>query len=374
MSNASPIPVLVVDDGELQDVREILAGLDIPYAEACSGDTAAIPPTLSLLVTNARHALESSACQPRPFIHLVVYDEVSPALHKALHRSGCDLVLQRPVNPHTFRLLASQALYEGPERRRGRRVMISAPVELEADGQTRPATLLQLSSRGCGLSTQEAVKIGGQIQLTFPRELSGGDPLRVSGRVLSVRRPESGPGPHQVAVAFRLMDVASRRVVNDIMARHGSGAELRPRRTAPPVTAPAAERTDDAVEGERRTTPRKSFTRRVLAAGAGISHILIGRDLSSGGMRVRPEPHLELGDQIKLAVYGRPGQPAIMLKAVVIRDEGDDGVVLRFHDVPASIAARLEQIVAELPTLPDESPAASPAQPGFVVSEILERP
>jgi hypothetical protein len=90
-------------------------------------------------------------------------------------------------------------------------------------------------------------------------------------------------------------------------------------------------------------------------------------------MRVRPEPDLELGDEIKLAVYGRPGQPAIMLKAVVIRDEGDDGLVLRFHDVPTSIAARLEQIVAELPTLPGERPAASPAQPGVVVSEIFGR-
>ena len=101
--------------------------------------------------------------------------------------------------------------------------------------------------------------------------------------------------------------------------------------------------------------------------------MLIGRDLSSGGMRVRPEPDLELGDEIRLAVYGRPGQPAIMLKAVVTRDEGDDGLVLRFRDVPTSIAARLEQIVAELPTLPIESPAASPAQPGVVVSEILGR-
>jgi hypothetical protein len=175
-----------------------------------------------------------------------VYDEGSPTLDKALHRSGCDLVLQRPLNPHTFRLLAAQALYEGPERRMG----------------------------------------------------------------------------------------------------------------------------------ERRAAARKSFTQRVFGAGAGISQMLIGRDLSAGGMRVRPEPDLELGDEIKLAVYGRPGQPAIMLKAVVTRDDGDDGLVLRFHDVPTSIAARLEQIVAELPTLPIKrvkSPAASPAQPGVVVSELFGR-
>jgi hypothetical protein len=383
MSNAAPIPVLVVDDGELQDIREMLVGLDVPYAEARSTDTTAIPPALSLLVTNARHALDSGALQPRPFIHLVVYDDVSCTPPKALHRSGCDLVLQRPVNAHTFRLLASQALYEGPERRRGRRVVLSAPVELRADGQTRPATLVQLSLRGCGLSTQEAVKIGSEIQLTFPPELTGGDPLQASGSVLSVRELEPGSGRHEVAVAFRLLDVASRRVVNDIMARrrvvndimarHGSGAELCPRRAAHPATAPAAGSTEGGASDERPDGARKSFTRRVLAAGSGISHLLIGRDLSSSGMRVRPEPDLELGDEIRLAVYGRPGQPAIMLKAVVFGDEGDDGLVLRFQDVPTSIAARLEQIVAELPTLPGESPAASSAQPGVVVSEILGR-
>ena len=373
MSNNAPISVLVVDDGELQDIREMLAGLDVPYAEACGTDKTALSSELSLLVTNARHALDSDTAQHRSFIHLVVYDDVSPALHKALHRSGCDLVLQRPVNPHTFRLLASQALYEGPERRTGRRVVLSAPVELRTDGQTRPATLLQLSLRGCGLSTQEAVKIGSEIQLTFPPELTGGDPLRASGPVLSVQERESGSGPHQIALAFRLLDVASRRVLNDIMERHGNGAELRPRRAAGPASAPAAGSANSRAKGERRSAARKSYTQRVLAAGAGISHMLIGRDLSSGGMRVRPEPDLELGDDIRLAVYSRPGQPAIMLKAVVTRDEGDDGLVLRFHDVPTSIAARLEQIVAELPTLPTEGPDAPPAQPGVVVSEILGR-
>jgi hypothetical protein len=364
MSNAAPIRILVVDDGELQDVREILAELDVPHAEARSFDARAIGSGLSLLVTNARHALDSSTPQPRSFVHLVVYDGISRALHKELRRSGCDLVLERPLNPHTFRLLSAQALYEGPERRMGRRVVLAAPVELHADGRTRPATLTQLSLRGCGLSTREAVKIGGEIELTLPPELTGGDPLRASGPVLSVRKPESGSDPHEVAVAFRLMDVASRRIVADIMSHHGSGAELRPRRAAHRVDAP---------NDDRRDSPRKRFTGRVVAAGAGISHMLIGRDLSSGGMRVRPEPDLEVGDEIKLAVYGRPGRPAIMLKAVVSRDDGEDGLVLRFRDVPTSIAARLEQIVSELPTLPVEERAGSPTGPGVVVSEILDR-
>lgn len=373
MSEAALIPVLVVDDGELQDIREMLAGLDVPYAEAVSTDQTEIAPELSLLVTNARHALDSDMPRPRSFIHLVVYDDVSVTLHDALHRSGCDLVLKRPVNPHTFRLLVSQALYAGPERRLGRRVVLSSPVELLVDGQTRPATLIQLSLRGCGLSTHEAVRTGSEIQLDFPRDLTGGNPLRVSGPVLSVRQPEPDSGLQEVAMAFRLMGVASRRIVSGIMTRHSSGAELRPRRPPPRARGPAAERTQGRMGEERLDGPRKSFTRRVPAAGAGITHMLIGRDLSPGGMRVRPEPDLALGDEIKLAVYGRPGHPAIMLKAAVVRDEGDDGLILRFHDVPGSIAARLEQLVEDLPEPPGECPAGSPPRPGVVVSEILGR-
>jgi len=373
MSNPAPIPVLVVDDGELRDIREMLEALGVAYSDARGIDPRTLAPDLALLVTNARHALGSGMLQPRSFLHLVVYDDASRELREEPHRSRCDLVLQRPVNPHTFRLLVSQALYEGPERRMGRRVVLSAPVELRSGDSTRPATLIQLSLRGCGLSTHETLKIGSEIQLTFPRELTGGEPLEASGPVLSVREPEPGSGLREVAVAFRLMDVASRRVVSDILARHGGGAELRARLTGHRAGAHGVGSMDAPAGDERRDSPRKSFTGRVLAAGAGISHMLIGRELSSHGMRVRPEPDLEAGDEIKLALHGGPGQPAIMLRASVTRDDGEDGLWLRFRDVPTSIATRLEQIVAGLPTPGPESPDGTSAPPGVVVSEILGR-
>jgi hypothetical protein len=98
--------------------------------------------------------------------------------------------------------------------------------------------------------------------------------------------------------------------------------------------------------------------------------VLIGRDISSGGMRVRPDPDLALGDMLKLAVHSRPGLPAIMVKAEVTRDDGEDGVLLRFHDLPDSIAARLEQIMDGLPAMPlGKRPGA---RPGMSVSEILD--
>lgn len=372
MDNSVPQHALVVDDGELDDVRELLSELGISWAAAPSFDAPDVPASIPLLITNTRHALEAEGMRPSGATHLVVFRDVSRTLRKVLERSGCDLVLQRPINPDTFRLLAAHALYTGPERRRARRVVISAPVKVRSERRTLKATLIQLSLRGCGLELDDAPHVGSELCLTLPRELTQGKPLEARGPVLSVRPSRGSRDLYEVAMAFRLMDRAQRRLLNELMDRYGSETELRPRESRQPKGA----RKTAKAAGERRADARKTYNRRVLAAGAGISHVLIGRDLSSGGMRVRPDSDLKLGDELRLAVHNRPGQPAVMLKAVVARDDGDDGLLLRFHEVPSSIAQRLEKIVGELPTpSPGERPggdAAAPA-PGVVVSEVLER-
>jgi hypothetical protein len=99
--------------------------------------------------------------------------------------------------------------------------------------------------------------------------------------------------------------------------------------------------------------------------------MLIGRDLSLGGMRVRPVPGLQLGDEFKLALYAGGAHSALVVKAVVARDDGGDGLVLTFPDVAGPAAAELTKLVDTLPTTVDERAADSPA-PGVIVSEILE--
>jgi hypothetical protein len=361
----TPTPVLIVDDGELSDVREMLDKMDTAWLEAKSLSGPDVPDSVSLLVSNSRQALAMRGGRPSAGLHLVVYDEVSRTLRRVLERSGCDLVLERPLSPHTFRLVAAQALYAGPERRRGPRVVVASPVKLQLERRPKTASLVQLSLRGCGLLTDQDVKVGRELKVVFPKELTGGEPLEASGPALSVEVAANDPRQRSVSMAFRLMSGPSRRVVSKIMERNGAGAELRPRTrrnsaARPPLLRP----------GERRRGTRRRFTRRVLASGTGVSHVLLGRDLSAGGMRVRPDPELALGDELKLAIHSRPGLPAIMVKAVVARDDGADGVLLRFRDLPDSIAARLEQIMDGLPAMPlGKRPSG---HPGVVVSEVLE--
>lgn len=366
--------IWIFDDGELFEIRCLLRESDIPF-----GDGEAPPDTrVQLLVTSARRALLAQEKRPAADIHLVVAEEASRGLRKVLERSGCDLVMPLPLNMHAFRLLLNYALYEGPEKRRSRRVMISSPLKIKRGLAWTNGTLISLSLRGCGLVTDSELKVGRELDLKLPASLTKQGDLRLGGRVLSSRRADAGG--YETAMAFRLVSAESRRALTGILDQHTGGAELRPR------PAPAGQRADVAEqprqereaanasepEGDRRGSARKHFTRRVLAAGAGISHVLIGRDLSSGGMRVRPDPDLELGDVLKLAVHGHPGQPAIMVKAAVIRDDGDDGIVLRFEELPESIARRLEEMVERLPSLP-QGKRGEAGTPSNVVSEVLGR-
>jgi hypothetical protein len=152
------------------------------------------------------------------------------------------------------------------------------------------------------------------------------------------------------------------------MDRHALGitTKLAPPRASRPSRPPAAS------DSDRRARPRKLFARRVLAAAAGGTQVLIGRDLSAVGMRVRPVPGLQVGDELKLALYGNGEHPALVLEAVVIRDDGWDGLALHFRDVGASAAAELERLVRSLPAERAARRARERA-PGVVVSEIIER-
>jgi len=97
--------VWILDDGELFEIRG--------------------------LVTSARRALLDQDKGPEAGTHLIVFEESSLELRNVLEGSGCDFVMSLPLNRHAFNLPLNYALYEGPEKRFSRRVLLSAPVELK---------------------------------------------------------------------------------------------------------------------------------------------------------------------------------------------------------------------------------------------------
>ena len=372
---------LIADDGELTEVRSVLRDVEVEFAER-RGNTAtgdALPK--SLLVSTPQFALtlerlrQQRAPESRP-LHLVVTGDLSRTLQSALKRSSCDIVVAQPVDPSALRLLILRALYEGTKKRRFKRVAIGADVKVRVGGREASASLAQLSLRGCGLISQRAADVGQPVSVTVPGSLTGSGRLALDGRIVSARPVQRGAkGGYELAVFFDALDAAAKHAVRALIESHAlGGAALNDASDAGPAGPHGAGQPGGSrASGHSvKRSPRKLFGRHVLAGLDGDGMTLIGRDLSIQGMRVKPDPGLHLGDELKLAIYGCAGIPPVAIDAVVHRDDGNAGWYLRFRAVSRAREARLERLIESLP-LVTSKPPDTPERPGVVVSKVLER-
>jgi len=368
---------VILDDGELAELRSMLSEAGISYRDAIpegKGGPRAIP----LLVTTpgrARALLQSSngGDFPSSYLHLVVSDAEEAATQELLVGVPCDFVIQRPIDPDVLRLLTQRAGYEGPERRCMLRVAIGASVELRVDDRAYEAQLAQLSIGGCGVVMSDAPEEGAAVTLEFPRTLTDPRRLSLSGRVLAVREEEgAGVKPCDVSIGFDPIGLSDRVTLRAVMA--GQPVEFRPRPTpriepeqpAAAARAPRRRRSVIPIGGDRRTRPRRLFNRQILGGSEGIARVLIGSDISTRGMRVERGARFELGEELKLAIYGGLGVSPVLLQAVVERDDGDAGWFLRFAQLSEAVEADLDKLLDSLPPV-DVAEGA-----GSILTEVLE--
>ena len=165
------------------------------------------------------------------------------------------------------------------------------------------------------------------------------------------------------------------------VAVEASAAELAPEATAAAAGAElldvdicldeeAAAEAPDADNGDRRGRRRAAYSQTVPAFGKRALRVLVGRDLSIGGMRIEPLPGLEIGDRLHLAIYGDPGESPFLVWATVVRDDGESGKALSFDPLERTIGERLERLVGGLPAVESLHDTEAQAM-GTVVSEIL---
>jgi hypothetical protein len=363
--------VLIVDDGELEDVREILDALDVEYGHLRGG---AVPrrlePPALLFVATARRAALAASWTPRARggpVKIAVAAEDSNALRESLRQQGFDYLVRSPVHREALRLLLLRALYTGEERRRDARYAIGCEVQCRTGLRRRTATLIELSASGARLLASQPLGLGSRLTLELPPALAG-EGAWIRARVLRVRegaRPR--PGEYTVALAFEPLRAAQERALRTALARCAEG----PIRG---VGAPAAARLPAAGAGapaDRRKDRRAAFASEVETHRGEARRVWIGRDISAGGMRIEPDPDVAPGQSFDLAIYGEAGEPPIAARARALRNDGPAGVALRFEGLTPAARRRLEALVARLPAV-EPLQGGECAALGSVVSRVLE--
>ncbi|HEY8152554.1 MAG TPA: PilZ domain-containing protein [Myxococcota bacterium] len=414
---ARPVAVLLLDDGELDDVQEILADLGVAYGRVRGGAIARnTPPPTRLLISTPRrvdavHMPAKGDSANDGLTRIVVVSEDSNTLRAKLREIGFDFLVRRPVHPEALRLLLLHCLYTGDERRREPRVPVGFEISFRTGLLPRRAALVDLSSRGCRLLSRFALEPGKRITLQIPQALGTNEALTLRGRIIRMSLDENlGPdGPYSAGVVFEDVPAEARQELEWLLEERAQGpAMLQPLATdlpEPPLDPEIARGAEPRVpvdlevdvrvspepepkpevkavpktkkakggssERERRRSRRGSYEKKVPAFGTRALRVLVARDLSQGGMRVERFSGLEVGDRLHLAIYGAADHEPFLVWATVHRDDGANGMALVFDEVHAQLAEQLEKVVADLPaveSLHDDEARAM----GTVVTEILE--
>lgn len=379
-------PVLVVDDGELEDVRDLLNGERIDFAHL-RGSAVPNPldPPADLFITNARHANLASrwpnAGRPerRP-LRVAIVDEDSKPLRRQLRELGFAYLVRRPIHPHALRLMLLRLLYRGEERRTEPRVPIGYEVQVRSRLRRRDAWLADLSRGGCSILADRPMNAGVSLSVVLPGNLDeSAENLVLPGKVLrSTRLTRKTGSTYQVAVRFSALGIVERDRLEatlsaatlqekdeDEIFREEIVAEDQPfvsEEDLPTLIPEPLER-----RGERRG----QYSKRVIASVRDAMHrILIGRDLSASGMRIEPHEDLAIGDRLRVAVYDASRATPLVVEAIVERDDGPGGLALEFDGIDAMMAQQLEGLVATLPPVECLADGETGAM-GTVVSEIL---
>ncbi len=150
------------------------------------------------------------------------------------------------------------------------------------------------------------------------------------------------------------------------------GAEFSAQSSTYDDASPQPEQQDDR---DRRKGSRIPYERKIVALGEEAARVLVGQDLSQGGMRIGPNETVSVGDVLRVALHcGSELEPLVVL-ADVMRDDGDKGLILTFKDLSSTATDHLEKIIASsmpIKSVSVESDEGETAYGNIVIGEMLE--
>jgi len=394
--------ILLLHDGELRDVRALLDEVGVSLRERLGPlRPAEARAAWRTVIATPKRLLDFKALPsgPRPTL-VSIADGCSNTLRAQMQRLRVDFMVDRPVHPTALRLLLLHVLYRGPERRKLDRISIGAPARIKVGLFSKPAILAEISPRGARIVSEHRLAPGTKLKLVIGRELTKSGALRLAA---TVARVIDADGQLETGLRFAEPSAKAAKALNRFLDLHRRGpvqirhhvpdtralpvpalrssaaatgavtaapaAPSPPASVAPPATAPTAvgaRAEHDEAPSDRRSDSRRAYDNRVVALSEEAARVFIGRDISSGGMRVDSHPELGLGARLRLALHAGPRSEPVLVEALVDRDDGDGGVFLRFCSVDDRLQRELDLVIGRLgfsTSEPDESSA--------VVSELI---
>ena len=374
--------ILVIDDGELQGLIEVLHNMGVDYQRTKGGVyQPVVPRPRELLITTWTSARNLPSFEPAPEgarepIWLCMHNQDFLPLRERLREMGVHYLVHSRLDSEALGMLLTQLLYRGREHRARARLPVGREVGWRAGSERGKAMLVDLALHAAGLIAVREAEPGTRAVITLPDGLGMGQGYELRGRV-SRCMPSQARGREpafSIIVKFDELEPDQRQRLERFLAGERLGTPVTPLDAAPERVAaePAPPAPDPGGEiSDRRRAPRSSYTRAVPTlnphseAAAGV---VLGYDLSLEGMRVARDPGLRVGTEVAVAVHGAPRTEPMLLTAVVVRDAGEQGMGLRFTDLRAAQRAYLADLLADLPAV--ESLDGDDGNGGLVVSEL----
>ncbi len=359
---ASKRKVLLLHDGELRDIRQVVEGLGAQVSDMLGPDA---PSSWDLAIATPRYlqAIASVSGDSR-FRRMAVVDDESKTLRTLIRRTGIQIVVRRPIHPATLRLLVMHCLYRGPERRKPR-IAAGEAISFFYPWNRARGVIAELSAEGCRLMLDQALEEGTYLLLQLPDPQRKSGPAAIPAKVLRLGAGE-GPAAYAAGIQFFWLTPATKKRIRAAMEAYQRSPAALPKDFPLQPLAYDATQAEDA--GNRRREPRIPYERRVMAHDREASRILLGRDLAVGGLRVDAHPELKIGKTMRLAIHLAEGEEPLSLRARVLRDDGARGVALRFVDVPMSAQEQLRKLVHGIPRIEEPS---EDGEEEIVLTEIL---
>ena len=165
MTNQSS--VLVLDDGELENVYQMLRQLGTDVVRLKGADIGrTVPAPRDLLISAGRRTLQEmpelvrSEDAPNLPIWVCVHNQDFLPLRERLCEMGVHYLLQNALDEQSRRRFLIQLLRKGAEQRDGLRLHLGGDIRYRTDTATQPGRLVELSLAGCRILTQESFDPG----------------------------------------------------------------------------------------------------------------------------------------------------------------------------------------------------------------------